>query len=259
MSRFSVGLFMLALCGASNIAADSKPMERKTDDRQMIDMLASIHDRGAMLFNSGDHAGSYRLFQGSLMTVRLVLPKELQAIVDRGLAQAEAQPDYVHRAMTLHALIEEVRKKLHPTAGQAEKLGQPRKADPMGTADLLKAPETIETSQPPKRIETTEPPKAPAVSPKPKIDAAPPPILKDIPTSNPKRPMPPPEGPSTQNGLTVPPRPATPSGSASSPPAPLPGPVRPASASPDLVPLPPPMPPKKANSSAPPPLIAPGK
>lgn len=259
MSRLPVGLLAWALCTISISAADTKPMERKTDDRQIIDMLASVHDRGATLFNSGDHVGSYRLLQGSLMMVRLVLPAELQTAVDRGLAQAEMQPDYVRRAMALHALIEEVRKKLHPTAGPAEKLGQPRKADPMGTADLLKAPEATGTSQLPKGTETSEPPKAPAVSPKPKLEAAPPPILKNIPTSNPKRPMPPPEGPSTNNGLTVPPRPVTPSGTASSPPAPLPAPVTPTAGPPDLVPLPPPMSPKKDKSNAPPPLIAPGK
>ena len=52
-------------------------MERKTNDREIIDLLADIHNRGAILYNQGDTAGSYRLFEGSLRTVQMLLPKEL--------------------------------------------------------------------------------------------------------------------------------------------------------------------------------------
>jgi hypothetical protein len=243
------------------MAADTKPMERKTDDRQIIDLLASIHDRGANMFNAGDHAGSYRLFQGTLLTVRLVLPKEIQDLVDRGFARADLEPNYVRRALVLHEVIEDVRKKLHPTAGSVEKLGQPRKADTSGTSDGLKAPdEPKKVPEAPRlapsaTLETKEPPKAPSVAPKKNESTPPPPILQSIPTSNPKKPMPPPDAPAPSEGLTVPPRPMTPAQPMTLPPAPLP--VTPASGPPDLAPLP--MPPKKENSSAPPPLIAPGK
>jgi hypothetical protein len=232
-------------------------MERKTDDRQIIDLLASIHDRGANMFNAGDHVGSYRLFQGTLLTVRLVLPKEVQDLVDRGFARADMEPNYVRRALVLHEVIEDVRKKLHPTAGSVEKLGQPRKADTSGTTDGLRAPETPNL-KPSTTLETHEPPKAPTIVPKAKTEPAPPaPILQSVPTSNPKKPMPPPDAPAPSEGLTVPPRPTTPAKPMTLPPAPLPAPVTPASGPLDLAPLP--TPPKKENSSAPPPLIAPGK
>lgn len=262
MSRLLFGLPVLVFVSPVLIAADVKPMERKTDDRQIIDLLAAVHDRGANLFNSGDHAGSYRLFQGSLMTIRLVLPKDIQDLVDRGFARADLEPNYLRRAMVLHEVIEDVRKRLHATAGSVEKLGQPRKADPKTMTDELKAPDAPKL-QPSNPLETNEPPKAPTVAPKPKAEPspAPPPILQTVPASNPKKPMPPPEAPAPNIGLTVPPRPTTPAGSNNplSPPGPLPGPVTPAAGTPELVPLPLPMPPKKENSSAPPPLVAPGK
>jgi len=103
------------------------PVERKINDRQIIDLLADIHNRGAALFNRGDLTGSYRLFEGSLRTIQPLLPAELQSEVTTGLVLAERQLDPTARALALHELIESVRKKLYPTAGpRGTKLPAPK-------------------------------------------------------------------------------------------------------------------------------------
>src|SRR5436309_15813581 len=121
MSRLCLGL-LTVLVAAPLFAAEGAPTPRTTNDRQIIDLLARIHDQGAALFNAGDHGGCYRMFQGALVTAKLVLPKEIQASVDLGLSRAEMQTNPAQRALALHEVIEEVRKKLHPTAGKGEGL-----------------------------------------------------------------------------------------------------------------------------------------
>jgi hypothetical protein len=122
-------LFVLTcslLIGSAATAADV-PVERKINDRQIIDLLADIHNRGAALFNRGDMTGSYRLFEGSLRTIQPLLPAELQGEVTTGLVQAERQLDPTAKALALHELIETVRKKLYPTAGpKGTKLPAPK-------------------------------------------------------------------------------------------------------------------------------------
>ncbi|HEV3144145.1 MAG TPA: hypothetical protein VGZ47_09700, partial [Gemmataceae bacterium] len=117
----------LGMLAVATVRAADVPIERRINDRQIIDLLADIHNRGAALFNRGDAMGSYHLFEGSLRTVQPLLPADLQSDVTRGLAVAERQADPLARALTLHELIESVRKKLHPTAGpKGTKLPAPK-------------------------------------------------------------------------------------------------------------------------------------
>ena len=208
ISNASAVLALSLPVSSSHSPPTPRPWSAQTNDRQIIDLLATVHDRGKDLFNTGDHAGGYRLFQGSLATIRLVLLKELQDSVDQGLSRASREADNARRALVLHEVIEDVRKKLHPTAGPSEKLGPPRKA--MTDSDgVPKAPAVELPMIPSNVVETPEPPKASPVSPKPKDDLpAPPPIIQATPTKNPKpsKPMSPPDAP---DALTVPPRPAT--------------------------------------------------
>jgi hypothetical protein len=218
---------LLSLLLASPLAAaEGDALQRTTTDRQIIDLLARVHDQGAALFNQGDIGGCYRMFQGALVTAKLVLPKELQETVDRGLSRAEMQPDPVRRAMALHDLIEEVRKKLHPTAGKGEPLQRPRGVGegsglrPMDTVPGVpvpgKGPDTglpppgkttdPKLTEPPPKLNlppkspdlntessglpaftSPEPPKAPAKPPgRINLGDPPPPVLSGLPTSNPK-------------------------------------------------------------------------
>src|SRR5580700_5137529 len=152
MSRLHLTLLALLLA-APFARADNRPVERSTNDRLIIDALAKLHDRGASLFNAGDYAGCYRLFQGSLSTIKLVLPPDLQDEIDRGLTQADSEVDPIRRALVLHDLIEGVRKKLHATAGKVEVLPKPKTGS--DGLDFPKQPEkpSDKKSAPEKAIE----------------------------------------------------------------------------------------------------------
>ncbi len=248
-SRFAP--LSVLLVAAPLLAAEGLPKERMTNDRQIIDSLAKIHDRGAALFNAGDANGCYRLFQGSLHTVKLVLPKELQEAVEQGMARADREPDTIRRAMVLHEVIEDVRRKLHPTAGKLEVLPNPRpamtEADPPmplpigpvrpqpvrpGEAATLveEAPKLTPEPAAPLGPMTPEPPKAPVSAPgRIKIDP-PPPVISGVPTSNtkPAKPKSAPPDDLLPEPLSVPPRPDVP---------PLP-PTKDSPPSPPTIPLP---------------------
>src|SRR3954466_14618869 len=99
-------LLVCLLAAPAAAAADKIPAERTANDRQIIDALAAVHDRGAALFTAGDPGGCYRLFQGALSATRLLLPRDVDAIVGRGLTDAEREPSPVQQAMRLHGVIE---------------------------------------------------------------------------------------------------------------------------------------------------------
>jgi hypothetical protein len=104
-------LFVLA---SSPLQAEEKKIVTRDVDKQVFDVLKEIHNRGADGYNLGDHLGCYRLFQGSLMTVRAVLvhrPAE-QKFIDEALAQAEREPLIARRAIMLHEAIEKLRGRL---------------------------------------------------------------------------------------------------------------------------------------------------
>jgi hypothetical protein len=152
-------LWILALALAAPAwAADDKektPVERTTNDRQILNMLTELHDKGAAMYDAGDVVGCYRLFQGGLTAVRILLPKELQQEIDGGLADASRMPAMSQRAMLLHTLIEDVRKKLHKTAGPKQKgslLHPPR--------PVTAAPAPLDPVPPPKsdKAVKTDPP-----------------------------------------------------------------------------------------------------
>src|SRR5712691_3486957 len=138
--RFVLGICLLA-GGLTGIAlADDKalkPGEHKELDGQLVEMLRDVHNRGAELYNGGDVAGCYRMFQGALMAVRpaLALHPELQKTIDAGLAGADRNPRVDLRAFALHDLIEKVRAELKggTAAKSAEKMPTGKKPEEIKT------------------------------------------------------------------------------------------------------------------------------
>jgi hypothetical protein len=110
-----VGVVALVLASSLRAGDNAKsgpgPLERQTLDQRLAEVLKIVHNRGADLYNSGDAAGCYRLFQGTLLTVRPLLDHhaDAQKAIDTGLSEAENDPDVRKRAFTLHRLIEDVR------------------------------------------------------------------------------------------------------------------------------------------------------
>ena len=84
---------------------------KSTPDRQIADALRDVHDRGADIYNAGDEAGGYRIYQGGLIVARGLLGHrpELQKAIAAGLASAERESTAGRRAFVLHELIEKVR------------------------------------------------------------------------------------------------------------------------------------------------------
>ena len=80
---------LLFVCAGSNSGQDKKPYE-KHDASALNHSLRDVINAGAKMFNEqGDHAGCYRLYQGSLISVRPFLAADLQKRIDDGLATAE--------------------------------------------------------------------------------------------------------------------------------------------------------------------------
>jgi hemoglobin len=120
MRRWSVYLVCgLALGWAGLVRAEEKPAaqgDQKALDQEMYRVLRDIHERGRALYNGGDPAGCYRMFQGGLLAIQAVASDhpDVQKLIEEGLARAEEQPSMSRRAFALHDLIEEVRAKVRP-------------------------------------------------------------------------------------------------------------------------------------------------
>lgn len=122
-----LGACLLALAAAGTSFAQGPHREQGQDhksfDRQLYHTLTSTHNYGANLYNTGDWAGCFRLFEGSLMTLRPLLAHhpELQKSVSDALDQARADPSMVNRAWTLRKTMLEVRKVLASDKSSADK------------------------------------------------------------------------------------------------------------------------------------------
>jgi hypothetical protein len=164
MSAIPLRCFKLWILGSIILIApsaraeekDRLPVERCVNDRQIIDLLASVHDRGAAMYNAGDYYGCFRLFEGSLLTIKPLLPGEIQHKIAVGIPDAERQPVPARRAMLMHDLMEMVRVSLRPTAGPAaEQLKAPRPTLPgRENEPMKKAKPEAEIPPPPIKLPT---------------------------------------------------------------------------------------------------------
>jgi hemoglobin len=110
---------MLALAGVCRAQADA-PLERKALDQRVYAVLREVINRGADLYNEpvNDRAGCYRLYQGSLLTLRPLLDHrpEQQKAIDEGLAEAERQPTPGESAFVLRRVMDRLRADVRPDA-----------------------------------------------------------------------------------------------------------------------------------------------
>src|SRR4051794_36080533 len=79
--------------------------ERRTGDAVNFTNLRDVINRGVDLYNAGDAAACYRLYEGSLLTVRPFLDNhpDLQKTISTQLAAAERDPLTWRRAFTLRS------------------------------------------------------------------------------------------------------------------------------------------------------------
>lgn len=99
---------VVVLASASGVSAQD---ERKGFDGQVYKTLREVINRGADMYNSGDYAGCYRLFEGALITVKPLLDHrpDVQKAIDRGLDTASRSPDMRRRAWALRTTLDDVR------------------------------------------------------------------------------------------------------------------------------------------------------
>lgn len=99
-----------------------RPPYEKHDATALNNSLRDVINVGVKMFNEqGDYAGCYRLFQGSLLSVRPFLAPDLQKKIDQGLANAEKMRNYADRAYELRGVLDEIRAALPGGPATVEK------------------------------------------------------------------------------------------------------------------------------------------
>src|SRR6266446_10754411 len=122
---------LLLILGAGSLWAGDQPgtpdSSGKALDKQIRASLPKVINTGADLFNEGDRAGCYRLYQGSLLTLRPLLEHhpELQKAIDAAQADAEQQPTVGARAFALRGALDKIRDKLRSPGTAAKPAEKP--------------------------------------------------------------------------------------------------------------------------------------
>jgi hemoglobin len=96
-------------------------LDPKELDQRVFKVLREVINTGADLYNrpNNDHNGCYRLYQGSLTTLKPMLDHRpgLQKTIDDALTRAAKDPSVSERAFILRAAIDQIREE---TGGQAK-------------------------------------------------------------------------------------------------------------------------------------------
>jgi hypothetical protein len=124
--------FCAMMAASLNTAAAQEPkqLHEKHDSTALYKSLGEVINLGAKLFNDqSDYAGCYRLFQGSLLSVRPFLAGDLQKKIDKGLASAEMQSSYADRAWELRGVLDDVRRQLKPAEAKIADKKEDKKID----------------------------------------------------------------------------------------------------------------------------------
>jgi len=177
--RWGAALAALALVavGAHSRRADDTPPAPAASkmDAAVFKQLRTVINRGAALYNSGDYAGCYRLYEGSLMTLEPVLDQhpDLQKLITTRLKQAERDPVIWRRAFTLRAALDKVRGELNPKAkkkveekdkpedkkdepkDEEEKSPKEKKADEK-KPDAPEGDEEVQIAPPPRKVNSDD-------------------------------------------------------------------------------------------------------
>jgi len=116
-------ILCLGLTGAIR-AQERQPAridQQKDLDKQIYTLLKDVINKGADLYTKeGDRAGCYRLYEGSLMTLRPLLAHhpDLQKAIDASFAKAEQEKLVGNRAFALREALDKMRTELKPAQAQ---------------------------------------------------------------------------------------------------------------------------------------------
>jgi len=130
--RLFAGLLLALLISNRLPADDPKLPDAAAFDKLVSDTLRDVHNKGADLYNvKKEFDGTYRMYQGALLTVRPLLAHHpaAQKMIDDGLAAAEAETSMAQKAFRLHEAIEAVRSNLK-AGGAPPKVVEPTEVAP---------------------------------------------------------------------------------------------------------------------------------
>ena len=140
-------------------AQEPKLPDAKAFDKLVVDTLRDVHNKGADLYNTRkDFEGTYRLYQGALVTVRPLLAHHAaaQKIIDEGLAAAEKETTVAQKAFRLHEAIEAVRAHLKGDTAKKPQDKKPEEKKPeVKKPGEKKPPETKPEEKKPEKPSTT--------------------------------------------------------------------------------------------------------
>lgn len=120
------------------------PTLRTTDlDKNVLDTLKEVHNRGAELYNVGDHVGAFRIYQGGLIVAKPFLAHRAkqQETIREGLEQIEkSNADPKLKAFRLHEVIEQIRGELKDELKKAADQVNPAEAAATGRVTFAGKP-----------------------------------------------------------------------------------------------------------------------
>jgi hypothetical protein len=150
--RILAGFCMALLSSAGLLSADDSNFpDAKVYDKLVVDSLRDVHNKGADLFNeSKDFMGTYRMYQGALLTVKPLLAHRpaAQKLIAEGLAAAEKELTQSQKAFKLHETIEAIRTMLRTPVEatvKKEETKRPTEKKPTEPGEMRKMPETKPT------------------------------------------------------------------------------------------------------------------
>jgi hemoglobin len=155
LAPLAAGVLALGLVGPGRAADEPHSAHDKAADQKLYDLLRDMINEGADLYNRGDYAGCYHLWEGSLRTLSPFLDQraDWQKSIDGALAEARGMPGMWERAWVLRRTMDKIRDDIHPP-----KKGEAAPAGPAATQPPVATPPA--TRGPAPRPAGTEPPKA---------------------------------------------------------------------------------------------------
>ena len=113
-TRRVVVLVIILATGAASFGQETvlqQPLSRRAIDQRIFTRLRQVLVEGVTVFNRGDHAECYRLFEGALLAVSPLIDHrpELQARIESELKRVEGLRSPVEKSFALRKVIDEVR------------------------------------------------------------------------------------------------------------------------------------------------------
>src|SRR5947209_877620 len=101
---------LLRICWALLLSQPATGAPAPSPDAHLCDAVTLVLDKGSTLYNQGDEAGCYRLYQGALIALGPTLDRrpELEKVVSAGLAAAGREPVPGERAWRLRRVLDRV-------------------------------------------------------------------------------------------------------------------------------------------------------